>query len=454
MLKKVSLVAAVVLSGVVGVNLATQSSTAAPPTVQVAYYKVKTGDTFSGIAAQLAPDANASARAVLATALAKANGFASSSSTLTAGRILVYDQADVAAAAASATTSTSSSTTTSSTSTTSTTMVMTTTVPGSTVPATGPLASIPSNFNTAPFLINGDPVPASSAAEPSGNFRTICNYSHLAYDDPIVFPGQPGRSHLHMFFGNSLADANSTYASLRTTGDGTCQGGPLNRTAYWAPAVINATDQVVLPDFVAVYYKGFGTAQTITSIVAPPAGLKMIAGFNMADPTQPTHFDWYCEVTQNKQQSIPACPAGEHVGVFIRFPNCWDGLHLDSADHRSHMAYTVGNDFTGVCPADHPVQIPQISLGFWFVNDGNSINWHLSSDQMPGMPVFANGQSFHSDWFGAWDPTVLSTFVASCIDAMRDCQNGAIGTGSRLTGATAYPQATVTPQVVPIPPHP
>src|SRR5690349_3007617 len=27
-----------------------------------------------------------------------------------------------------------------------------------------------------------------------GAFRTMCNLSHMAFDDPIVYPGQPNRS--------------------------------------------------------------------------------------------------------------------------------------------------------------------------------------------------------------------------------------------------------------------
>jgi hypothetical protein len=297
-------------------------------------------------------------------------------------------------------------------------------------------------------------VPPSTASEPSGNFRTICNFSHLAYDDPIVFPGQPGASHLHMFFGNTGANANSTYDTLRTTGDSTCQGGPLNRSSYWAPAVINTDGKAVIPDFATLYYKGFGTTTSIPQIQQFPAGLKMIAGFNMASPTDATHFDWYCEVTQNKQQTIPNCPTGEHVGVVIRFPTCWDGVHLDSANHRSHMAYSVGNDFSGICPADHPVQLPQFTMGFWFPNDGNSINWHVASDQMPGM-THPNGTTFHADWFGAWDPTTETTFVTNCITAMRDCKNGELGNGTQLSTKFAFPAllhpgpSTVDPPVHP-----
>ena len=62
-----------------------------------------------------------------------------------------------------------------------------------------------------------------------GEVRLTCGTSHHAYDDPIVYPRQPGVSHLHTFFGNTLADADSTYESLRGSGDSTCAGGPLKR---------------------------------------------------------------------------------------------------------------------------------------------------------------------------------------------------------------------------------
>jgi Domain of unknown function (DUF1996) len=320
------------------------------------------------------------------------------------------------------------------------TVAKTATIPGNN-PApgggtSGSVAPIASNFDVNAYLKAGR-VPPSSAAEPTGNFRTICNFSHLGYNDPIVYPGQPGMSHLHMFFGNTATNANSTYASLRTSGDSTCQGGPINRTAYWAPAVINTAGKVVVPDYAIVYYKGFGTTASISQIKDMPAGLKMIAGYNMAAPGGATHFDWYCETTQNKQQTIPTCPTGERVGVTLRFPNCWDGKNLDSADHRSHLAYTVNHDFSGICPSSHPVQLPQITESFWFPNDGNSANWYLSSDRMPGM-THANGTTFHADWFGAWDPTIQNTLITKCISGMLNCQDGEIGDGRQLVQAKPY----------------
>ena len=40
--------------------------------------------------------------------------------------------------------------------------------------------------------------------------------------------------------------------------------------------------------------------------------------------------------------------------LHVNYPDCWDGEHLDSSDHTSHMAQS--RDY--VCPASHPVKVP------------------------------------------------------------------------------------------------
>lgn len=40
------------------------------------------------------------------------------------------------------------------------------------------------------------------------------------------------------------------------------------------------------------------------------------------------------------------------------FYSCWDGVNVDSADHKSHVAYPTGAS----CPTSHPVQVPQIFI--------------------------------------------------------------------------------------------
>jgi hypothetical protein len=88
-----------------------------------------------------------------------------------------------------------------------------------------------------------------------GKLRVLCEHSHFSYNDPLVRPGEAGVTHLHAFFGNTLTDHNSTYATLRATGTGTCEGGPVNRSAYWMPALINTVTLEVLPTFhMQLYY--------------------------------------------------------------------------------------------------------------------------------------------------------------------------------------------------------
>jgi len=223
------------------------------------------------------------------------------------------------------------------------------------------------------------------------------------------------------------------------------------------PAVQDATGNVMVPDFFDIYYvsnTGAGTyyQSLIRSVRPMPAGLKMIAGYDMADPASASNkkFNWYCEVTQNKSQSIPDCPAGEQVGVVLPFPSCWNGRDLDSPNHRDHMAYLVtdDNNRTG-CPISHPVLLPEVGFQAWFTHDGDSRNWYLSSDRMPGM-THANGSTFHADWFGAWDPTIQQGWVRDCINGMRNCQDGQLGDGRKIRGAAAY----TGPKSIAAPPRP
>lgn len=59
------------------------------------------------------------------------------------------------------------------------------------------------------------------ANPPRGFFVTHCGFSHSLRDDPIMFPGAPGASHRHEFFGSVRTSARSTERRMRT-GPTTC----------------------------------------------------------------------------------------------------------------------------------------------------------------------------------------------------------------------------------------
>ena len=279
-----------------------------------------------------------------------------------------------------------------------------------------------------------------------GAFRFICNASHLSYDDPIVYPGQPGKSHLHQFFGNTGTDAYSTYSSLRTTGSSTCNS-PLNRSAYWMPAMLNDKAQVIKPDYISIYYKRRPKSDPMCKLIGAggcvdlPRGLRFVFGYNMlnpaATPTGAAYFN--CQGTgaiSGHYNTLPTaqknCPVTAQLGAIISAPECWDGKNLDSADHRSHVAYSayIGQSYAQ-CPATHPYVIPTFTMGAWYSQGLVAEPWHLSSDEMPGMTM-TPGSTLHADWFGGWDSTVMSMWASNCVDKLLNCSGGDLGNGKQL----------------------
>lgn len=273
-----------------------------------------------------------------------------------------------------------------------------------------------------------------------GSFRTTCNLSKYGFFDPIVYPGQTGTSHLHMFFGNTGVNGNSTVSTIANSGNSTCRGGILNRTAYWIPGVFDSrTGEVIAPDFGTFYYKtGYNIDPTVTQPI--PSGLRIIAG-NKNNSSGVQYGDlleiqnWGCSGTyRNNTGAIQSCPVGEKVRLTINFPQCWDGVNLDSADHQSHMAYPNYKNppLRSTCPASHPVVIPAITEIFDFpVNPGaDSSYWRLSSDMYSSSTP--GGYSAHADWMDGWDPTTMTTIVRECLNKSKDCGVGGIGNGTEL----------------------
>lgn len=338
----------------------------------------------------------------------------------------------------------------------------------------GAVAEIASGFDAAaeiePAWRDGvqGAVPASAAPDVVGAFRFICTPGHVSYDDPVVYPGQPGKSHLHQWFGNTAADAHSTYASLRKTGDSTCMN-RLNRSAYWMPAMLDGKGHVVRPDYISVYYKRRPAGDPECRRMAArgcapiPPGLRYVFGYDMVSGKTPTgggYFD--CDGGGGVRghfatiaQAAKGCPAGARLGAVINAPDCWDGKRLDSPNHRDHMA-TGGYGGWGYyrCPDTHPYVIPAFTMGAWYsVDEARADDWYLASDEMPGMPRMPAGSTLHADWFGAWDDRVMAIWTDHCIDRMLNCSGGDLGNGTKLKQTAPFAWRA-EPRLVPVPPRP
>lgn len=284
--------------------------------------------------------------------------------------------------------------------------------------------------------------PTGEIAPPSdiGAFRVPCSYSHMGFDDPIVYPGRPGAAHLHTFFGNTGTDAASTAQSIRDSGNSTCLGGTINRSAYWVPTMIDTvTNKPIVPDMAGIYYKQ-GYALNPSSVIQPlPAGLRIIAGdpTNVRPGSPAASFKCIGGPNDSNDQygsAIPDCDAGAQVYQVVVFPQCWDGRNLDSPDHKSHMSYVVPLQqppwFT--CPATHPVPIPEITFNIIYTVPvaGAAKAWRLSSDTYDAsLPA---GYSSHGDWFNGWRKDISDAWDVGCVQARRDCHAHLLGDGRMM----------------------
>jgi len=271
-------------------------------------------------------------------------------------------------------------------------------------------------------------------ADGSGSFRTMCSLSKMAFDDPIVFPGRPGASHLHQFFGSTTIDANTTPTSVANSGGSTCRGGTLNRTGYWTPAMIDAkTRTVIMPEEATIYYKS-GYNMDPKGIEPMPAGLRMIAGD--AKATGPQEFlSWIClnGGGSSSDGTIPNCRVGDIVRLTVIFPQCWDGKNLDSPDHKSHMSYpNYSSAKRSACPSTHPIALPEMTEHFDFpvLAGANTANWRLSSDMYTTSK--RGGLSAHADWMNGWDEPTMTDLVKHCLNRAVDCGVGGIGGNKTL----------------------
>src|SRR5919202_3712074 len=148
-------------------------------------------------------------------------------------------------------------------------------------------------------------------------------------------------------------------------------------------------------------------------MLAFPSGLKIVAGDAHATQRQPLSVTyWSCSKGQNAHWTTPhECKTPPDRGVVpdnrksllqldVFLPDCWDGRHLDSPDHHSHMTYSRNYR----CPASHPVKVPKLRF---------IVTYPI---QKPDHLTFASGglDTAHADFFNAWNQRALVQIVNAC----------------------------------------
>ncbi|KIY52536.1 hypothetical protein FISHEDRAFT_69766 [Fistulina hepatica ATCC 64428] len=242
--------------------------------------------------------------------------------------------------------------------------------------------------------------------------------------DPIMSPGAVS-AHAHSVVGGSNFGFEANTSLLR---DSECTSTTIeeDKSNYWFPHMYFqwANGSFTMVSASAVIYYLFPDDPGNTT--AFPDNFKMISG----DPDLRTY-----NASSYAQQAITMkCLNGGTVPQYpyipdpstctggiraqVNFPSCWDGVHADSEDHKSHVAFPSEGPDSGTCnDTNYPVPIPRIFLEVVFQTEAfASVADQAMNSTQPF--VFSNGDptgyGYHADFVNGWDEGVLQKAIEGC----------------------------------------
>nr|WP_079176493.1 DUF1996 domain-containing protein [Streptomyces sp. MUSC 14] len=317
----------------------------------------------------------------------------------------------------------------------------------------------------------GLPSPPERSGASRGSFTSDCGVNAgglFNSDNVIVAPGvADGAHHVHDYVGNQGNNAFASDDDLAKASTSCLDQG--DKSSYYWPVLRlqNGTrerdagspgggtegnaGQIVTPKQVTLTFVGNPRGK----VTAMPRLLRIITGDAKAVVNGPgnANASWSCTGYEDRQltDTYPLCPAGSDVVRTFRFQSCWDGRNTDSADHRTHMAFT-GPD--GSCPAGFRA-IPQLVQRIVYdvrapsLRDGGRTVPLFAIDSFPDQlhkPV-----TDHSDFINLFDARLMREMV-DCINSGRACEPGrgdsgtaAVPTAAPRAAASAAPSADASP---------
>ncbi|KAI3572401.1 hypothetical protein IWW34DRAFT_637782, partial [Fusarium oxysporum f. sp. albedinis] len=216
--------------------------------------------------------------------------------------------------------------------------------------------------------------------------------------DPIVFPGEYNKSHLHSFFGSDAVTANTKTSAELQKGCTNLEN-PNDLSVYWIPTPLYTADgqnyePIPVMRFSAYYNLGESPAE-----VAIPQNLRMVAGDanakTQAEMPAEAKVEWMCEGGEGggppDANGFPSATCGTHLQQLLYFPSCVDEETLKTAyksrDHGTpnwcpqgmksmpQLRFSIRYDLRKVLPDGWSGKAPfKLSCGPAWCSHGDFIN--------------------------------------------------------------------------------
>jgi hypothetical protein len=130
-------------------------------------------------------------------------------------------------------------------------------------------------------------------------------------------------------------------------------------------------------------------------------------GFNCLNYETAAEASLYRHFLPNKTYLDEHCTDG--LRLELMFPSCWNGKDVDSADHKSHMAYP-SLVMDGTCPEGYETRV--VSLFYETI-------WNTYAfKDVDGYFALSNGDptgfGYHGDFMFGWEDGILQQAVDTC----------------------------------------
>ncbi len=286
--------------------------------------------------------------------------------------------------------------------------------------------------------------PALQKGASRGTFATSCGVNENGLfnsDNIIAAPGvSNGAHHFHDYIGNQSNNAFASDEDLANA-ETTCVDQGDKSTYYWPVIRLqNGTQEqdanspgggiegnageIVTPKEVTLTFVGNPRGK----VTEMPRLLRIITGDAKAfvNGTANANASWSCTGFEDRQlkDKYPLCPQGSDVVRTFKFQSCWDGQNIDSANHRTHVAFAAAD---GGCPSGFE-PIPQLVQRIVYdidapsLKDGGRTTPLFAVDSFPEQlhkPV-----TDHGDFINVFDEDLMREMV-DCINEGRECGVGA-----------------------------